>query len=756
MPTLKPFSHSPVTVLLTLICLLFVLLAGLNAMTTPPFESVDEASHYLYIYDLLQTGQLPIIESRQQVFASLSVQRHHPPLYYLLGAALTAWLDVPPPRPYMPTNPLAAIGYASDNNLNFLLHPPLPAALSLHVTLLRFISTTLGLGTLLLVYALTRRLSQSRSIGLWAAFILASIPGFIHISGSINNDNLVTFSYAAGIYCILSAWQHQKLGLKFTLLIGLILAVVSLSKITGLTLFVPVYGLLLLGAWQHRWSWRAALSTLALSFLLVALLAGWWYIRNWQLYGDPLALNATARIWGRGGTTGYLMSLFEAQGVWESFWFRLGQFNISGPDWLYRLYLPLMSLPVIIGWLLAYRKQPALRFYLLFLSAVCLLVLLSLVISTSRVNISQGRILYPALIAFIPLITLSLHATLRHLRTRWPSLNPHTLMAFLLSPLLALALFVPPLYLAPAYPQATILTQLPTGAKPIYAYAQDQAGRLEWRAYQMEARPLKVGDTLHLMLYIQGQHTGNPWLFVKALDPITGEVLGGLDTYPAMLPTASLDANALYAIPLHFRIQHPPAHPNIQRLNLMLGWHLPHAASPYLPQYDDHDQPLSSLRIDGPLLLNEEPLPALSQTLNIKFGNLIQLEAYQLSSNALPADEDLHSGDTLTIATRWRTLQNAPDDWVLVTGLLPDDDSAPALHQDAPLAAYPATHWLAGQAFNETRQLSIPPDTPPGTYQVYFLWYKATDGQRLSPIDIIDGSGHTLDAIYFVQSIQIR
>jgi len=75
------------------LCLYFVILAVFYAANTPPFEAPDEASHFLYIHNLLETGQLPILEDRATMFESQSVQRHHPPLYYLIGALLISWTE---------------------------------------------------------------------------------------------------------------------------------------------------------------------------------------------------------------------------------------------------------------------------------------------------------------------------------------------------------------------------------------------------------------------------------------------------------------------------------------------------------------------------------------------------------------------------------------------------------------------------------------------------------------------------------------
>src|SRR5512133_1912545 len=71
-------------------------------IVNPPFESPDEIYHFDYIEALLRSHQLPIAQ------ATIS-EYHQSPLYYLVGAGLTAWL--PPAKPavlLMQNNPFWA------------------------------------------------------------------------------------------------------------------------------------------------------------------------------------------------------------------------------------------------------------------------------------------------------------------------------------------------------------------------------------------------------------------------------------------------------------------------------------------------------------------------------------------------------------------------------------------------------------------------------------------------------------------------
>src|SRR5579859_7300044 len=105
------------------ICVFFVILATTYAALTPPFEPPDEAAHFLYIHNLLVERRLPVMESRDAEFKSQSTQRHHPPLYYLIGAALISWTHRTDVNDYLQVNPFAVIGKISVNNQNVFLHP---------------------------------------------------------------------------------------------------------------------------------------------------------------------------------------------------------------------------------------------------------------------------------------------------------------------------------------------------------------------------------------------------------------------------------------------------------------------------------------------------------------------------------------------------------------------------------------------------------------------------------------------------------
>jgi hypothetical protein len=110
--------------------------------------------------------------------------------------------------------------------------------------------------------------------------------------------------------------------------------------------------MLLVSAIFHRsWKllWRGALAL----GLVVFLISGWWFIRNWILYGDPLGWQTFLSNWEvvrRSGKVTWpdVRAFFDVQ--FRSYWARFGWMTISAPEWIYRVLLTMVGLSVM-GWM---------------------------------------------------------------------------------------------------------------------------------------------------------------------------------------------------------------------------------------------------------------------------------------------------------------------------------------------------------------------------------------------------------------------
>ena len=158
--------------------------------------------------------------------------------------------------------------------------------------LARFLSIFFGALTIWAAWRLGAEVFPERpAIGLLAAAFLAGLPGFLFISASINNDNAAaTF----GALSVLAVRRHfaARAELAAVAVAGRVLGLGLLSKVGTLALW-PVALLAVGGAWwmavDRRRMVTRALGHIVLIYGVALLVASPWLLRNWQLYGDPLA-----------------------------------------------------------------------------------------------------------------------------------------------------------------------------------------------------------------------------------------------------------------------------------------------------------------------------------------------------------------------------------------------------------------------------------------------------------------------------------
>jgi 4-amino-4-deoxy-L-arabinose transferase-like glycosyltransferase len=352
-------------------------------------------------------------------------QSKHPPLYHALAAALTAWTGLD--FTFLRSNP-DALPLGPDKPPNLFIHTTLESfpwrggALAMHLA--RLLSVALGGITVWGAWRLGRESFPDRpAIGLLAAAFLAGLPGFLFISGSVNNDSAAG---AAGTLVILLCAMIQRRGLAWrrAALVGLFLGLGLLSKVGTLALW-PLVALAIGLAWwlgpDRRRAWPAALGQAALAWGLGLLIASPWLVRNWRLYGDPLAWDLVrATVDQRMGTfvlrdLGWLLAGFH-----RTFWGRFGGAGqIELPPWA-QAVAALFTLVVILGavrFVISIIKQSrnsAIPHFLL-LSAAPLLTFLSVVrYSAIALGTDQARLMFPALAAMAVWVGVGLVGLVRN------------------------------------------------------------------------------------------------------------------------------------------------------------------------------------------------------------------------------------------------------------------------------------------------------------------------------------------------------
>ncbi len=324
---------------LLLILVGFMVLGVIYSAATPIFEASDELWHYPVIaYMADHSFALPVQDPD-----SPSLWRQEgsqPPLYYWLGTLITLPFDQDGLESYLEPNPhgKVGIGLASDNN-NIVLHRPNAEhfpwrGIPLAVHLIRLMSLVISLGTVYLTYVLARLAVPSvPAIHLLAALLVAFNPMFLFISASVNNDNLINLLGAAALVLLLTLWR-RGFGWKPLGALAVVLALGSITKLSGLTLY-PLAGLVILLIHVRDHLPLKQLIQAALLLIGVwAVIAGWWYWRNVDLYGEPTGLDRMVEI--AGPRTSQPATLGEAwdevKGFRTSFWGLFGAVNVIAPE----------------------------------------------------------------------------------------------------------------------------------------------------------------------------------------------------------------------------------------------------------------------------------------------------------------------------------------------------------------------------------------------------------------------------------------
>ncbi|HEX7594567.1 MAG TPA: glycosyltransferase family 39 protein [Anaerolineae bacterium] len=490
-------SHQVESRWLVLIVALFIALGIFYSNTTPVFEAPDENWHYAYVREIAVDHAFPVVvPSEKQAWAQEGSQA---PLYYTLGAAIVGWIDARDLANTPALNPFARIGEpaaASNDNRNAFLHnsdeafPYRGASLAVH--LLRLSSVLLGAATVVLTYGLAREVFPDRSIiALAAAAFVAFLPQFVFISSAINNDNLATTLTAATLWQ-LARMMRRGLTNKRAAIVGILIGSALLTKFNTVTL-IPLAVLVILIVSAPKREWRALVRSSAIVIVIAVLIAGWWYIRNGQLYGDPTALSLVLSIIGERPAPITLLRWFAAEneGLRLSTWGVFGWMSILASPTFYTFFDALAVIG-IVGMAAAIFRRRKLSLGIGVLALWCVVTFAALVSYNLSITASQGRLLFTALPAYAALWAWGITSLVPARLTSWVTIAMGGAQAFA-------ALVAPMAFIAPAYAPTVIAENaLPSNATRLDLRFSNGS---DWLATSVNQATVQPGGTVTVTLY---------------------------------------------------------------------------------------------------------------------------------------------------------------------------------------------------------------------------------------------------------------
>ena len=690
---------------------LFLAIGFWYTLWNPLGEGVDEGSHFQYVRYIKETRTLPVQPTPDHPRPLHVSMGHHPPLYYLLGAFSISWIDVSDAPQVLIPNPHFVWGVDHPRNgWNVVIHTPREewpwhgAVLAMHV--LRVL--TLGFGAIALwtVYSTARLLVPRMPwVAVTAMALLAFNPSFIFMSSAIHHDTLMAALYAGGLWW--TVWRIDRhFSVRDSLLGGVILGAALLTKFSGLALGILFAFGFLVNAFRRR-RWRSVLLEATIVYGLAFLVAGWWYIRNWIVYGDPLGWAAYKHVFWfniRPGPFTWQTFVYEfLYQLAQTFWGAFGFMHITLPPAIWWSFWKGAALVTGIALLTigvshrTFLQQEIGTRWIVALMGLVVLFAAFVRHAITTAGVGHARFLFPSIAGLVTLWAIGVHA----------------LTAFRVQPLVTIALslgmmaysiviplqFVIPLYSKPEVaPGAEV-----AAAQPIRACFGDAA--CVW------AGQLTPGDAegkYRLTLYWQALPGERPDLHahLQVRDPEGMTVVE--DAFWPMPNFSAIAWDPMVVYRTHRPLQLPPGTPpGTYSIELSLTAGRDGPALPVQGRPEETFAPLMNLTLDRAVPLEI----SIETTRSEEMEHGIHFLGYSLGKTLY------HPGETLCITLFWQSRQTVYPNLVVFVHLLDDQGNLVAQHDGVPdEGRRPTPFWQPGSVVADRHCILLSSDLLPGRY----------------------------------------
>jgi hypothetical protein len=697
----------------------------------------------------------------------------------------------------------------ADGNINLAIHDPgfnqwQGTLLAVHIV--RLFSVLLGAVTVYLTFRIASLSIPSRpDIALGAAALNAFMPMFLFISGAVNNDNLaIPLASLALFMMIYWVGQRPSWNSKSSLLLGTIIGLALLTKEGTFALLPLALGTIFIHNSQftihnpqstiHNLQFtihnsknpqspvstlsslfsilRHTLTQFAILLIPVLLIAGWWYVRNVQLYGDWLGWNAFIAVLGERSHPASVAQLWDERwGFLLSYWGLFGGVNVPMWPWIYwvlngvllvgvggfllygvkeirdwRLetgdYIaqsPLSS-PLVSSLLLLLRRYFGLVICLLFSFAV----IFGLIQWARTTWSSQGRLVFTAVSALNVLLAIGLAGWLPRRVGKW-------VLAAVCTFLFLVAAVAPFVWIRPAYQPhqytapwlVPVQTNITFGDKiRLVSY---EVGRTAAAQNEPIAQP---GDTVDLMLEWEVLAAmDRDWsVFVHLNDRVLERPIAQRDMYldQGLRPTTLLEPGERLFNYYQLRLPETAVAP--ADLQLTVGLYDFHT----LERLPITHRPGTTGAPDAATIarLKLEPVPGdYPNPVSVSFENELELVGFEIEPRRV------QPGELLELTLYWQAQRPLTANYTFFAQIV--DLESTTRWGTAPDLPQPTAGWQAGDVHSLVMPLTVAADTPPDLYPLIVGLYTLTAEGSFDRLQRVTEDGRLTDDFLILTPIRV-
>ena len=687
----------------------FVMMAFIFNLNSPLLEAPNEVEHYRFMRLIAENGELP--DRAGYPYGQL----HQAPLYYIVGSPILrifddpAWDDIS-----QRFNPYHAHEFNMPSNDNKNVHLHLEADKDTNVPTIvfwmRVYSTILGTLTLITGYFILRLVFPERpALRLFGLGIIAFTPQFVYMSAAINNDNFLFLGVALSFYLVLHQSIHKPTYLK-SVLLGASLGIALLSKSSAGMLVFPMAIATLI---DRRTWFKYAPITLAVTVLV----AGWWYLENYAMYGDftgvqTMFITWPSEIMGEGGTPLWDVGIQRAWYGYESFWGRFGHGAVALGEEVYLFFdaVVIISLIGLAIWvfkqLRGERKFTQQQIHTTAIVVSFTLVWIAALIYSSSTVLSgnQGRYLLPGFAGWGIFIAIGLHQLLPQRVRLYGAIAFLVLMGSML-------FYAQARYFIPAYQ----IQPAQGDGETIFQY-EGIVELIGIEPTRFEAEPNELIE-LTLSWRVLEETDRDLLAFVHSVD----SDIVRRDSYPAtgLLLAQDWKIGDTWSETYLIRI---PEDIERQRIYRLIAGYYDLATDTTLTATDTNGNDFTPFV--GEIIVHGEPN---SIDAAYQLGDLYTMTEPQISQ----------SDDSLDICFDWNVEQETSATYQVFVHLLDDENTIVEQADFQPTnGAYPTTFWQSGEVVNHCQ--TITPETFDGITGIAIGMYDLATVTRL-PLSTTDG-----------------